>query len=397
MIQAPIYIHGNIGSYTDPSGKEVKGVELLDVIAQVQSHPGSKSFLAYIGSPGGLVDAGNQIYDYLESLKAQGIQVDTISDSYVDAATGESRQGVGSIATKIFLAGQNRTIIEGHEFFIHNPWTQPQPGDSNKIAVELQGLKQTENELRSFYQQKTKITDVGLKGLMDVETGMNADQAVALGFATKKMKAVKVRAFALHKSTIDMTKNLTPGQKFAQQIGAVLDQVLGTKSAIKAMVLEGDKGKISVDVEDPAALVGATVVTVDEAGTPTGQPAPDGEHKLTDGRILVVAGGKVTEVKAPAAAAATPAATTGTSAPAAAAVDTAALQAKITALEQANAKQAEELNALKAVDVNAQITAAVTELKNSLVSGKAPVKAHNNQGNAGKEKELSPIQLAMKK
>lgn len=362
MKQGHIYIHGVIGSYTGEDGQEVKGVELLDIIAQTKRQPDATNFLVHIGSPGGLVDAGNAIYDYFISLRNSGIRVDTITDSYINEG-GELKQGVGSIATKLFLAGEERSIIEGHEFFIHNPWAQLQPGDSNQIKMELKGLEATEAELRQFYQAHTKITEQGLKGLMDKQTGMGADHAVELGFATKKIAATKVKAFALLKPKSNMS---TP---------------------IKALDLDTQGGqKISVNSEDPANLVGADAVITDESGQ--SMPAPDGEHPLADGRILVVAGGKVTEVKA-AETAAPAAAAPGTPAPAAATPPPApnplaALEAKFTALEQAYNSQKAELDALKAVDVDAKIKAGVeagiNEFKNTAVAGTTPVKAFNNNG-----------------
>lgn len=375
MKVANIYIHGTIGSYVDPKGQEVKGVELLDVIQQIKANP-ADVYLVNIKSPGGLVDTGDQIYDYLVSLKAT---------SKVNTITGGD---VGSIATKIFLAGDERTIVEGHEFFIHNPWTQPQPGDSNKIALELQGLKQTEDKLRGFYQSKTGITAEGLGALMDNETGMNADQAVTLGFATKKIGATKIKALALNSTNMSKEK-LTAGQKFAAKIGDILDQVLGT-SQVKALQLTTDKGTISVSSEDPNNLTGADATITDASGNAA--PAPDGEYKLEDGRIAVVAGGKVTEVRAAAAAsAATPSA------------NEAALQAKITALEKELATAKAAPNPAPAapaptVNVDEKIAAALAELKNELNAGKTPVKAINNNGGNGKgDKELSPIQMAMRK
>jgi ATP-dependent protease ClpP protease subunit len=371
--QAHVRIHGVIGSYLE-NGKEVKGVELLDIIAQVKASPDAQAILVHIKSPGGLVDEGDRIYDYLLSLKTQGIQVDTITDG-----------NIGSIATKLFLAGDQRTIVEGHEFFIHNPWTQPQAGDSNQIALELQALKQTENNLRAFYQAHTKITDVGLKGLMDKETGMNAEQAVMLGFATQKIAGSSkpdkpsLKAFALLKSHTMPKESLTPGQKFGQ----MLDQILGFKKAeaseVKALDLEMDGGvKMTVNSEDPNNLVGADATMTDEAGA--AMPAPDGEHKLADGRVLVVAAGKVTEVKpAPQANAPAPA-TPAPAAPAPVAPSLSEMQAKLAALEKANAQKDQELAALKSVNVQDQINKALDDFKATFIAGTTPRRGFNNMG-----------------
>lgn len=347
-MQGHIYIHGNIGSYINEKGVEVKGVELLDVIAQVKSQPKATSFLAHIGSPGGLVDAGNQIYDYLESLKASGITIDTISDSYIDSETGESKTGVGSIATKIFLSGQNRSIVDGHEFFIHNPWNQPRPGDSRHQEIELAGLKQTEAELRAFYQSHTKITDVGLKGLMDNETGMPADMAVTLGFATRKVGTQKIKAFAqLNNNKMAETKT------FAQMVGELTD-------SIKALLPNGAKaalpGEENEPAEDPKKL-------------------PDGEYPLQDGRVLVVMGGQIAEVKMPAAAQ-QPAAVTQ---PAAVVQPTAAEKA----LQEKFDAQAKELATMK--EEQEKALQALAEFQKNMVSGKTPARAINNNGNNGED------------
>lgn len=387
MKQGHIYIHGTIGSYLDEKGKEVKGVELLDVIAQVRAQGDTKNLLCHIASPGGLVETGDQIYDYLVSLKKHGYKVDTITDTFPDPVSGKVFQGVGSIATKIFLAGDERIIIEGHEFFIHNPWTQPSAGDANQLALELESLRQSEAKLRAFYKQKTGVSEEGLKGLMDVETGMNAEQAVALGFATKKIAPVKVKAFARIKSTINMKKKLTPGQKFAAKMGEVLDQILGMNGGIKALDLPLEDGSsVSVSSEDPENLVGSDVTVTNEAGEV--EVAADGEYKLADGRVIVVSEGKVAEVKT---------AEADDDAGDPGAPDVSALQAKIAALEKANAAQREELAALKAVDIDAKIKDAVTSLKNEISAGTTPPRGSNIKGARKQGKELSPIQLAMRK
>lgn len=351
-MQGHIYIHGNIGSFTSEKGVETKGVELLDVISQVKSQPKATSFLAHIGSPGGLVDTGDQIYDYLQSLKVNGINVDTISDSYTDTETGELKSGVGSIATKIFLAGTNRSIIDGHEFFIHNPWTQPQAGDSVAIKAELKALEQKETELRSFYQQHTKVTDTGLKGLMDNQTGMNADQAVTLGFATKKITAQKVKAFAqLNNNKMADTKT------FAQMVSDLTD-------SIKAILPGGIKA--ALPGQDP-------MMPGSEPGEDPNQ-LPDGEYPLADGRVLVITGGQIAEVKMPAAAqqpaAGAPAAPAAAVAPT---VDKALLD-KVAALEAKNKEMEEEQKkALQALEA----------FQATMVSGKSPAKAFNNNGGNG--------------
>lgn len=384
MNQAHIYITPNaanplgvIGECPGENGKIIKGTTLVDVMTQVAKYPGALSFLVHCAGPGGDVEAGNQIYDYLEGLKAEGKQVDTTTEG-----------DIGSILTKIYMAGQNRSIGESHRFYVHAPWISHVEGNASEVSQALQSLYKDEEKLRDFYKQKTGITDAGLKGLMDGSvsqdgTFMTADQAVALKFATKKAPS-KIKAFAQIKNMANTTTETT-GQKF----GRLLDMMLGNTPApavpaapapAKAMVpLEMEGGmKLVSSSEDPNNLVGSTIT--DEAG----QPVQDGEVKLTDGRTLVISQGKVAEVKPSAAAPATPApapAAVVTPAPApapAAPVASAseiALQAKVSALET-------ELASMKQGN-QAAIDNAINDLKNSLVSGKTPAKAINNNGNDG--------------
>src|SRR5690625_5103242 len=84
-----IYINGLIGTRLNEKGEvEEKGVELLDVILQVKNQPKAESFTVYINSPGGYVDVGFEIHDYLKSL---GKPIKTVGQGMV-----------ASIATVIF-------------------------------------------------------------------------------------------------------------------------------------------------------------------------------------------------------------------------------------------------------------------------------------------------------
>lgn len=394
MKQAHIYITpsesnplGVIGEVVGENGETIKGTQLIDVMTQVSKYPGVTSFLFHCAGPGGAVDVGDQIHDYMEGLKAEGKIVDTITDG-----------DVGSILTKIYMAGQTRTMVDGHKFYIHAPWVSHIQGNATQIIQGLEDLIKEENKLLSFYKQKTGITDAGLKGLMEGSgekdgTFITADQAVSLKFATVKAPS-KIKAFALLKNPNMAKDKLTVGQK----IGQLIDMVTG-KSQINALDLQTKDGKtISVSAEDPANLVGADVIVTDEAGNTVEHF--EGETELADGRILVVSGGKVADVKPAAAAqAAVPAAPATPTVPANPAATPAApkpsameieLQNKVKALET-------ELAAMKAVNIDDKINAAIDGLKNSLVSGKAPVKAisNNGQGAVPPGPKLSPVQQKM--
>lgn len=401
MNYAHIYITPNeanplgvIGEVPGENGQTIKGHTLVDIMAQVARFPAALSFLFHCHGPGGDVMAGDQIHDYMEAMKAEGKRVDTITDG-----------DIGSIMTKPFMAGQERIIGEGHKLYVHAPWVPHMEGNAKEITAGLESLFADENRLRNFYKQKTGISEAGLQGLMagsssEDGTFITADQAVALKFATKKSPS-KIKAYALIKNSNMSTQ--TVGQKIALAIGQAIDSVLGNTQppaapaapappAPKATVpLEMEGGmKLISSSEDPANLVGSDIT--DEAG----QPIQDGPVKLADGRVLVMSGGKCTEVQ-PAAAAQAPTAPAAPApgvpapqpAPAAASAAELALQNQVKALT-------EELNTLKAVDVNALVANALNDFKAQYPGlGKAPTRAINTNGLGGDQPQGRTINLVM--
>jgi len=288
-----IKIHGHIGpSYVDEAGILQKGVELVDIITAVKDSP-SPILQFSVKSPGGYVEMGNQIYDYLMSLKKEGKTIEMYQVGLV-----------GSIATKIFMAGDVREVDPSQEFFIHNPWMIPESGDSDKLREQADALDVTEKDLRKFYASHTNISDEGLDALMKNETSLTAEQAVTLGFATR----IKSMAFALVK-----TKNKMAEKKdsFKDQVLALLgrkeDKSKGVapkaqkpENEINNLVVMLADGAGSFWVEGDALQEGQAAFLLDEAGEPTSEAVPDGEYKLEDGSVVLVADGLVGPV-APAA------------------------------------------------------------------------------------------------
>lgn len=379
MSQAHIYLTptednplGVIGEVEGENGEPIKGIMLADVVDQVAKYPQEKNFLFHCSGPGGAVDVGDQIYSYMESLKSEGKQVDTITDG-----------DIGSIMTKPFMAGQNRTIVDGHKLFVHAPWVPHLEGNATQITSTLEGLISEENKLLQFYKTKTGITDAGIKGLMDGSSGndgtfLTADQAVNMKFATRKLPS-KIKAFALVKTKNMSTPAKTPGQYLDQLLGLAPKAFAAPATPpVALLTLESDKGTLTSDAADPAKLEQSNITVIDATGA--SMPAPDDTFTLDDGRIITTVGGKVATVTMPAAAKAP-----ATPAPAAVApVIPNAQEIKIKALE-------DELAAMKAQPpVAEQIAAAIEGFKNSFVAGKAPARAYNNMGaQGGKQKTIA--------
>src|SRR5690606_24398389 len=172
MSNGNIYINGCIGTFLDENGNvKEKGVELIDVIMQVKNQPKATSYTVYINSPGGYVDTGFDIYDYLKSLNKP---IKTVGQGMV-----------ASIATVIYMAGDQRMLRPNTEFMIHLP-----AGGVEGTASEIEGyskyLKETEKRILKFYEQTAGLTENEIMPLLRNETFLNNDEAYKLGFATEK-------------------------------------------------------------------------------------------------------------------------------------------------------------------------------------------------------------------
>lgn len=168
MKQGKIIIDGEIVPNYSP-----KGVSLLDVISQVESQKDCDELVVFINSIGGSVYAGVNIIMYLIDT---GKKIITVGGDIV-----------ASIATVIFMAGDERYISDSTEFMIHLPYINGGDGyamtadDLRAMEKELRGI---ENFLINFYSTRTGLTDEIIKALLDEETWLRPEHVVSLGIAS---------------------------------------------------------------------------------------------------------------------------------------------------------------------------------------------------------------------
>lgn len=124
----------------------------------------------YINSYGGSVAQGFSIYNQLKSHPAK---VRTICNGFAC-----------SIASVIFLAGDERIMQGASLLMIHNPFcmTMGNASELRKTADDLDKMAQVSIDL---YCQTTGLDEQTIKDMMDKETWLSAFDALDLGFATK--------------------------------------------------------------------------------------------------------------------------------------------------------------------------------------------------------------------
>jgi ATP-dependent protease ClpP protease subunit len=238
-----IGIIGPIGSFMF-KGKEINGIELVDIVAQVSSLPKETTELVVeYDTPGGRKDVGQAIYNYLKSIQPR-IQV-----------TSKQIGNIGSIGTVAWFSGTKRIAMKGKEFMIHNPWTAV-TGDAGAVQKVADELKTSEDEMAAFYSEQTGITKEGLAPLMKAETSFGADKAVELKFATE-VYAPQSQVALHNQNNNAMEKSL-------------IDKILALLG--KAPV---------VATAPPAELMGKPVLI-------DGKPAVDGKYTVVGGVITLL-------------------------------------------------------------------------------------------------------------
>lgn len=123
----------------------------------------------FINSYGGEVAEGLAIYNALKRHKAS---VTTYCDGFAC-----------SIASVIFMAGDERIMNAASLLMIHNAWTVAQ-GNANELRKQAEDLEKITSASVEAYKLVANISEEEIKELMDNETWITPSEAVQYGFAT---------------------------------------------------------------------------------------------------------------------------------------------------------------------------------------------------------------------
>lgn len=163
---ADLDIYGDISScwWDDDAMSAPKLSKQLDELGDVSQ------INVHINSYGGEVAEGLAIYSALRRHKAH---VRTTCDGFAC-----------SIASVIFMAGDERLMSDASLLMIHNAWTSAwgvNAADLRKLADDMDTITSAS---KSAYMARVSITEDELTELMDAETWISPADAVDMGFAT---------------------------------------------------------------------------------------------------------------------------------------------------------------------------------------------------------------------
>lgn len=123
----------------------------------------------HLNSYGGEVAEGLAIYNSLKQHKAK---VKTYCDGFAC-----------SIASVIFMSGDERIMSNASMLMIHNPWTYTE-GNAQELRKTAEDLDKMSQTSVNAYMEKVSIEEAEVKQLLDEETWLLPSEALDYGFAT---------------------------------------------------------------------------------------------------------------------------------------------------------------------------------------------------------------------
>jgi len=289
------------------------------VVPLIESTPEDEEILVKINSCGGYVFDGWAIYNALKNHKGNvTVRIDGLA---------------ASIASIIAMAGAKVIICQASMLMIHKPTVDPfwyGSMNAEDLKREATALDQIQAVLNSIYTSRTGLDKATIDSMINAETYITPDEAIALGFADSldqtiskvtmaenafnhifKNADVKVRAYAnvniKKQPTMNVQESLKKVNETSEKTNTLLTD-LGNwfKNDLPKIfkneqveTVEEEPVNASVQLENESyiyfdgELAIGTAVFTDEAKT---TPAGDGDHTLMDGRTITVMDGKVTAI-----------------------------------------------------------------------------------------------------
>ena len=193
-----IKIYGEIIPFEDNMFIEQGGYVNLSSVQNQLEKANKQDLYIKLRSYGGDVETGFSIYAELRRYAKDNNAKITI--------LGEGQ--LASIATVIFLAGDER-ILTGHtEPFVHNAWVYTE-GDAKELQRVALDLSKCNNQIAEHYALHTDLTKEEALILMEEETSITAEEAVKMRFATsieQVLRPAALKRFNINKNEDKMNK-----------------------------------------------------------------------------------------------------------------------------------------------------------------------------------------------
>ncbi len=157
--QGDVFIDGIIGDPADGLTSAIL-IEEIDALGDIDLH-------VFINSPGGDVFQGLAIFNRLANHSA-GVSVEILGLA-------------ASMASVIAMSGDTITMPSNAMLMIHDPWTIA-IGNAKDLRTDAAKLDMVKKSLVGIYTKKTGLKASEIEAMMQAETWLDAEQALAKNF-----------------------------------------------------------------------------------------------------------------------------------------------------------------------------------------------------------------------
>lgn len=181
--EAELTIYGDISEYDYWNERSTSAYTLAK---KIEALGNVRKINVNINSLGGDVKEGIAIYNALQRHPAK---VTTRCDGWAC-----------SIASVIFMAGDNRIMYPTSLLMIHNAWTSAWGANAAEMRKLADDLDTITSSSKKAYLEHISITEDALTQLMDDESWITPEDALEMGFATKIESLKEAPKGAIHQS-----------------------------------------------------------------------------------------------------------------------------------------------------------------------------------------------------
>lgn len=142
-----------------------------------------KTIRIAVNSPGGDVFAAITIANALRDQRAsKGRRVEMVVEGIA-----------ASSASVLLMAGDTIEMADNALLMIHNPWSWA-IGTADEMRKSAESLDKVRDTIITTYQWQSSLSAEEIGALMQAESWMDADEAIANGFATSKVEGLRAAA-----------------------------------------------------------------------------------------------------------------------------------------------------------------------------------------------------------
>lgn len=280
-----IKIYGEVVGGLEAWGSP-EGYACLSYLEKDLKEANGDDVLVRINSVGGELHEGFAMYHSLRRYaKKHDAKIITLAEG-----------NCASIATIIFLAGDERLVTESTSPFVHNAWVYTW-GNAGQLTKTVDELSRVDDMIAKHYEIHTDLTKEEALLLMGEDTFISPEECVNIRFATaieevlRPMNSIKD---IKNKYSRKMNKNEKKGgvlASLAAAAGFTLTPKNKSSKPKAKLISTADGGELDFyELDDDQEPSVGDFANYDGS-------AADGEFTMSDGSIFVFDAGELTEIK----------------------------------------------------------------------------------------------------